>query len=150
MEEYVGLYFEDIEVGSTFETGSRTITSGDVTAFAELTGDHNPLHVDERFAREGPFGERVAHGPLVLSIAVGLMSTTGFTHGTALGLVAIDAWRFLAPVRIGDTIRVSFTVTAKRVSSKPGRGIIERRVRVLDQDERVVQEGTWVILVKMR
>ena len=146
----MGLYFEDIEVGATYETPSRTVEARDVAAFADLTGDHNPLHTDEAFARAGPYGERIAHGPLVLSLAVGLMSASGFATDTALGLVAVDDWHFLAPVRMGDAIRVIFTVTGKRESSKPGRGIVERRVRVVDQDGRTVQEGNWVILVRTR
>ena len=146
----MGRHFEEIEVGGEFATGSRTITQADIDAFADLTGDRNPLHVDEEFARAGPFGGRIAHGPLVFALAIGLVSASGFVLGTALGMLALEDWRFLRPVRVGDTITVRFTVTEKRPSSTPGRGIVKRLIRVLDQTGAVVQEGTSVILVRAR
>ena len=66
-----GMYFEDFEVGARFVTAGRTVTESDVMSFAGLSGDMNPLHVDREFARGTAFGEPVAHGLLVLSIAAG-------------------------------------------------------------------------------
>lgn len=146
----VGLYFEDIEVGSEAVTASRVIGEADVVAFADLTGDRNPLHMDEEFARVGPFGSRIVHGPLVLALAIGLVSATGFALGTALGMLALEDWRFLSPVRVGDTITVRFRVTEKRPSNMAGRGIVKRLISVVDQNGKVVQEGTSVILVRTR
>jgi 3-hydroxybutyryl-CoA dehydratase len=146
----VGLHFEEIEVGSEFTTASRTIGEADIEAFAALTGDRNPLHMDEEFAREGPFGSRIAHGPLVLALAIGLVSASGFALGTALGMLALEDWRFLRPVRVGDTITVHFAVTEKRPSNTPGRGVVKRLIRVVDQTGAVVQEGSSVILVRTR
>lgn len=146
----VGLYFDDIEVGSEVLTASRVIGDADVDAFADLTGDRNPLHMDEEFARAGPFGSRIVHGPLVLALAIGLVSETGFAVGTALGMLALEDWRFLLPVRVGDTITVRFRVTDKRPSNTAGRGIVKRLISVVDQNGKVVQEGTSVILVRTR
>lgn len=146
----VGLLLEDIEIGTSVTTDTRVVSDEDVRAFAALTGDHNPLHVDEEFSRAGPFGARIAHGPLVLSLAIGLMSASGFVAGTALGQLAIEQWRFLAPVMIGDSITVTFTVTGKRLSATGGRGVLTRTVRVTNQDGTLVQHGVSVILVRAR
>ena len=98
----MGLYLEDFELNATRRTGGRTIGEGDVSLFAGLVGDHNPLHVDEEFSRQSIFGSRVAHGPLVLSTAIGLMSQLNWIDGTALGLLGVS-WEFHAPVKFGDT-----------------------------------------------
>jgi len=66
-------YFEDFQVGETVVTRARTVTETDIVSFAALTGDWYPLHTDVEYAKKGPFGERIAHGLLVLSIANGLL-----------------------------------------------------------------------------
>jgi len=146
----VGLYFEDIEVDSSFETAHRTVTEADIVGFCGISGDFNQLHTDEEYCRKTPYGGRIAHGPLVLSMAMGLMNRTGFSDGTALGFLAIEDWRFLAPVKIGDTIGVTFHVVEKRPSSKGGRGVVKRRVEVRNQRGEKVQEGTTVTMVRSR
>src|SRR3990170_4615863 len=73
-----GKYFEEWEVGDEFETGRRTVTEADIVIFAGLSGDYNPLHTNEEFAKKGVFGTRVAHGFLVHSISIGLINQTGF------------------------------------------------------------------------
>jgi len=75
------LHFEDFEVGTETVTDSRTVTEADVFAFAGLSGDYNPLHVDAEFAKSTPFGERIAHGLLGLAIASGLTARTGAIEG---------------------------------------------------------------------
>ncbi len=105
------LYFEDVEVGFRFETPSRTVTEADLVAFAGVSGDFNPLHTDAVFAARTIYGERIAHGALVLSLATGLRQRAGVFDGTLMGLLEIRTWRFIAPVRIGDTIRVVNEVT---------------------------------------
>jgi acyl dehydratase len=105
------LYFEDVEVGFRFETPRRTVTEADLVAFSGISGDFNPLHTDSIFAARSIYGERVAHGALVLSLATGLRQRTGLFDGTLMGLLEIRSWRFAAPVRIGDTIRVVNEIT---------------------------------------
>lgn len=144
------LHFEDVEVGFRFETPSRTVTEADLVAFAGISGDFNPLHTDERFAAGSIYGERIAHGALVLSLTTGLRQRVGLFDGTLLGLLEIRSWRFSAPVRIGDTIRVACEITELRETSKPDRGLMVQRIDVLNQDDTVVANGEFVMLLRRR
>jgi acyl dehydratase len=144
------LYFEDVEVGSTFTTLRRTITEADIVNFAGVSGDFNPLHMDAEFAKESLFGQRVAHGILVLGVATGLRQGIGLFDGTLMGLLELRTWRFLAPVFIGDTVRVETEIVELRPTSKPDRGVMTQRIAVLKQDGTVVQEGELVALLKRK
>jgi acyl dehydratase len=146
----VALYFEDVEVGFRFETPSRTVTEADIVAFAGVSGDFNPLHTDSVFAARSIYGERIAHGALVLSFATGLRQRAGLFDGTLMGLLEIRRWQFLAPVRIGDTIRVATEIAELRETSKPDRGLMVQRVEVLNQDDAVVGSGELVMLLRRR
>jgi acyl dehydratase len=145
----LGLYLEDFEINTTHRTRGRTIGEGDVSLFAGLVGDHNPLHVDEEFSRQSIFGGRVAHGPLVLSTAIGLMSQLDWIDGTALGLLGIS-WEFHAPVRLGDTISARVTPLEARASKTPERGILKIGFEVLNQNDEIVQVGSIVLLMQRR
>jgi acyl dehydratase len=144
------LYFEDVEVGFRFETPSRTVTETDLVNFAGVSGDFNPLHTDERFAANTIYGGRIAHGALVLALATGLRQRAGLFDGTLMGLLEIRTWRFHAPVRIGDTIRVVNEILELRETSKPDRGVMLQRVEVSNQDSEVVAAGEFVMLLRRR
>jgi len=144
------LHFEDVEVGFRFETPSRTVTEADLVAFARVSGDFNPLHTDAVFAAGSIYGERIAHGTLVLSLVTGLRQRVGLFDGTLMGLLEIRSWRFRAPVRIGDTIRVRTEVTELRPTSRPDRGVMVQHIEVVNQAENVVNDGEFVMLLKRR
>ena len=144
------MYFEDFEVGATFSTTARTITESDVMTFASLSGDDNPLHVDPEFAKMGPFGEPIAHGLLVLSVAAGLGIQTGIFSGTNLAFLGIEDWRFVGIVKFGDTIRMESTVLETRPTSKPGRGVVRIGQEIKNQRDEVVQSGVFVSLMAAR
>jgi acyl dehydratase len=144
------LHFEDVAVGFRFETPARTVTEADLVAFAGVSGDFNPLHTDSVFAAGSIYGERIAHGALVVSLATGLRQRVGLFDGTLMGLLEIRSWRFLTPVRVGDTIQVVSEVTELRETSKPDRGIMVQRIDVLDQHDAVVQSGEFVMLLRRR
>ena len=99
--------FDELEAGVGFATSGRTITESDLVSFAALTGDRHPLHTDARWAADGPFGERVAHGMLVLSYARGLVP---FDPTRVVALRGVEGVTFKRPARIGDTIRVEGTI----------------------------------------
>ena len=143
-------YFEDMTVGRQFVTQRRTITEADVVAFAGLSGDFNPLHVDATFAAQGPFGQRVVHGLLVLSIATGLRQQSGVFLGVVRAFAEMKTWAFRRPVFIGDTVTAVTTIVSARPTSKPGQGIVEQRVDVVNQHHEVVQTGIFVTLIAGR
>jgi len=146
----MGLYFEDLEVGQQYTTASRTVTEADVVIYSGLSGDFNPLHTDEEYCKTTPYGTRIAHGPLVFAMAMGLVNRLGLTDGTSLGFLAVENLRFLAPVKIGDTITVRLTIADKRMSSKGNRGILKRTVTILNQRGEMVQDATMVTMVMVR
>lgn len=141
-----GMYFEEFEIGTEVSSVGRTITEADVVNFAGISGDYTQLHTDAEFSKGTLFGKRVAHGVLVLSIATGLATRLGFIEGTALAFRELT-WKFSQPVFFGDTIRV----TARCIELKPmprlGGGLVVFDVRVINQDDKVVQKGEWFMLV---
>lgn len=143
-------YFEDMIVGRQWVTQRRTITEADVVNFAGLSGDFNALHVDDVFAASGPFGRRVVHGLLVLSIATGLRQQSGVFSGVVRAFAEMKSWAFKRPVFIGDTITAVTTVVSARATSKPGQGVVEQRVDVVNQDGEIVQTGIFVTIIAGR
>src|SRR5687768_12140429 len=106
------LYYDDVEPGQHWRSPARTIMASDVEQFADLTGDNNPLHLDEQFASQTPFGRPIAHGLLGMSLVAGLGSRSPSMH-TAV-FVRVLEWRFLHPIYIGDTVHVETMVMEKR------------------------------------
>jgi acyl dehydratase len=144
-----GRYFSEFEVGQQFVTEAQIVTESDVNAFAELSGDFNPLHTDAAFAAKTPFGQRVAHGMLVASISTGLGQTTGIFEGTTLALLE-QSFRYTGPVFFGDAVRLSLTVESVKPSSKGGKGIVGFNAEILKQDDSVVNQGKWTVLFRDR
>lgn len=145
----MGWYYEDFELGRTVLTPGRTITEADVGVFAGLTGDFNPLHTDEVFARATDFGGRIAHGPMVLGMAFGLGARAGLFDGTVLGLLGLQ-WTFQAPVRAGDTVHVRVTVLEARTTKKPDRGIVGLSLDVRNQYQTTLQLGRCQIMIRRK
>jgi acyl dehydratase len=141
-------WFEDIAVGEEYESPGRTVTEADIVIFAGLSGDYNILHTDAEFMKSSIFGERIAHGLLGLAIQAGLLTRAG-TPYASLGFGSLR-WKFKGPIKIGDTIRVQATVTAKEEGPKPDRGTVTLQRRVLNQRDEVVQEGETEVLVERR
>ncbi len=140
-------YWEEFQIGEEFSSPGRTVTETDIVNFSGVSGDFNPLHSDRTFASTNLFGEPIAHGLLVLSIATGAMSRLGFVEGTVEAFLGLN-WRFTAPVKIGDTVRVGFKVKEKREGKQPQHGILVLEVTVINQDGNTVQQGDWYLLVR--
>ena len=145
-----GRYFEDFKVGEVLVTGRRTVEGGDVSRFAGLTGDFNPLHTDEVFAKQTLFGSRVAHGILTLAVSNGQQNLSGWFEGTALALLGLDRLRFTVPVKFGDTIHTEMTVKQARESSRTDRGVVTFDVAVKNQRDEVVCTYEENVLMRRR
>ena len=143
-----GLYWEEWKIGAEFVTSARTITETDIVNFAGISGDYNPLHIDEEFCRNTQFGTRIAHGPLVYSIATGLIFQLHLYDDTLIAFLGFDSLKFTKPVKIGDTIHARVEVIEKRETSKSDRGIMKRLLQVLNQNNELVQEGVQAFLLK--
>lgn len=145
----MGVHLEEIALGSSFQTSRRTVTEADIVAFAGVSGDFNPLHTDEIFAREQtPFGGRIAHGPLVLSMSYGLRSVRD--DWQILALASCER-RFRSPVFPGDTVWGVYEVLERRASrSRPDVGFVTLGVSIHSDRGEVVQEGQDVLMVASR
>lgn len=145
--ERQGLTFEEFSIGDRYESQGRTVTEADVVTFAGLSGDFNPLHTDAEFARSTPFGERIAHGMLVAAMATGMANWTGIFEGTTLALME-QRIRYKGAVKFGDTVRLQLEVVEKRETSKPDRGVVRFAARVLNQQDDMVIDGEWTLLMR--
>jgi 3-hydroxybutyryl-CoA dehydratase len=142
-----GMRFDDFEVGQTIMSDAITISEEDVNAFARLTGDTNPIHIDAEYAAGHTFGQRVAHGLLGLSIAIGLAWKVGFLEGTILAFRELAHWKFSRPIYLNDSIRVRASVKEKKQVRRLGGGLVTYEVEILNQEDVIVQHGEWVVLV---
>ncbi len=143
-----GMYFEEFEVGQQITSPGRTITEADVVTFAGLSGDSNMIHTDAEYAKGTPFGQRVAHGLLGVSIVSGLAMRTGIMEGTVIAFREIKNWKFSLPVFIGDTIHVIMEVKEKKAMPRLGGGSIHLSLDVRNQDDQTVMKGIWTVLVQ--
>ncbi len=144
-----GLYFEEMEVGKELASQARTIAEADLVAFAGLTGDTNPMHTDAEYAKTTQFGERVAHGMLGLSYAIGFAWQLGFMNGTVIAFTGLE-WKFKGPIKIGDTIHVVAKVKQTKAMKAAGGGFVVLEARVLNQRDEVVQQGEWSLIAKSK
>lgn len=145
-----GMYFDEFHSGQQFLTAGRTITEADIVNFAGLSGDFNPMHVDAAYSQASFFGQRVAHGLLVLSVISGLLVQTGFLEGTVIAFREIKSWKFAKPVFIGDSIRAVLEVTDTRYMRRIGGGAVEIDVKVKNQHDDTVMKGILTALVAER
>ncbi len=144
-----GLTFDEFEVGATYVSQARTVTEADVVAFAGVSGDFNPLHTNAEFGKSTPFGERIAHGMLVVSIATGMAQWSGIFEGTTIALMQ-QVIRYKGAVKFGDTVHLEQEVLEKKETSKTDRGVVIFASRVLNQRDEVVIDGEWTLLMKRK
>ena len=142
-----GLYFEEFEVGQKIMTVGRTVAENDIFEFAGLSGDYNQIHTDAEFSKNTPFGQRVAHGLLGLSIASGLAMRTGMLEGTVIAFREINNWKFVNPVFIGDTVHVEMEVAETKALPRIGGGSVIVTLDVKKQSGETVMKGNWTVLV---
>jgi 3-hydroxybutyryl-CoA dehydratase len=144
-----GMYFQEFTDATEVVSMGRTITEADIVNFAGLSGDFTTIHTDAEFGKATPFGERIAHGLLVLSVATGLSAQMGFIEGTVIAFIGLE-WKFKGAVKIGDTVHLVAKVKRTKAMRSMGGGFVVFDVRVLNQRSEVVQQGEWTVLVKSK
>lgn len=145
-----GKCIEEFEVGQVDLSRARTITETDVVTFSWVSGDVNPMHTDAEHSAKSPIGQRIAHGALGLSIATGLSAGLGYLEGTAVAALGVDEWKFLKPILFNDTVHLRATVVSTRPTSKADRGVLVRRMELVNQRGEVVQSGLMTTMVLTR
>jgi acyl dehydratase len=143
------IYFEDYQIGSANSSFGRTITEADIVLHAGQTGDFYPHHMDAEFCKTQPFKERIAHGTLILSVAVGMLA--GEINEVAMSY-GYEGIRFLKPVFIGDTITAHASIVEKREYKKnpDGFGLVDEKVEVMNQRGELVMVLTHIYLVQKK
>ena len=142
-----GLKFDDWKVGFSYDTPARTITEADVVNFSCLSGDFNPIHINDEFAKKTPNGGRIAHGALVFAISSGLRNQTGYGEGTTIAVID-TLTTYKAPTHIGDTIYCHVEVVEQIPSKNPGRGISKQISSTINQKGEVVCEQHMTIMYR--
>lgn len=140
-------FFEDFELNEGRTTAKRKITGADIDLHAEESGDYFPHHMDAEWCKTQPFRKRMAHGTLVLTVAIGLtadvINEVSMTYG-------FDRIRFVKPVFIDDTIYVNTKIKEKKDHKKPGFGLITEQVETFNQNNELVMVCEHIYLVEKR
>jgi acyl dehydratase len=144
-----GLWWDDFAPGSQWRTGTRVITTDDLQRFSELSGDLNPLHLDDAYATAAGYRGRIAQGALGIAVATGLVNRLGLTAGTLVALLGVS-WRFEQPLYPGTTVFVALTLAGTRRTEREGRGIIVLEATLCDETDRVYHRGELTMLIRTR
>ena len=145
------LLWEDLTEGDEAISAARTVTETDVINFCGISGDFNWFHTDIEAAKASVFGERVAHGMLVTSIATGLQVEKMEPKIATAAFMGLNKWQFRGAVKFGDTIRVKRTIGEKTEHPKTdATGFVIYEVEVVNQRDEVVQKGQWNMLITRR
>jgi acyl dehydratase len=144
-----GLWWEELTEGRTWRSGERLLTRQDIEAFSALSGDQNPLHLDDAYARAAGYEGRIAQGVLGTAIATGLINRLRLTAGTLVALLGI-AWRFERPLYPDTRVHVALSVSAARPTRRTDRGVVVLDAVLMDDNGGVYQRGELTMLVKRR
>ncbi len=126
-------YWQDFQEGDRQKTLAITMTEAHIVAWAGLTMDFYPLHMDEEYCRNSTFGARVVHGPMIFAMAIGMVGSTGFLGGQIIAWLGVEKMRISKPVKIGDTIATIARVIEQRATRNETRGIVVFEYEVLNQ-----------------
>jgi len=144
------LYFEDFAPGQVFTSSARTITEADLTMFAMPSGDWNPVHVDEEFAKTTPYGKRLVHGLFGPAIMTGFMQQLGIFDGSAIAMLNVSQLNFLKPLLVNDTVHLRLSILAVRLTKDGARGVVGRKFELVKHGGEVAQEMLSDVLVRRR
>jgi len=143
-------YGNDFQVDDTYTTPRITVTETHVVNWAGLTMDFYPLHMDKEYAEQTEFGERLAHGPMIFALAVGLVAQAGFGGDAVIAWLGVDNMRMKAPVRILDTITVIVRVMNSRLTKDPRKGVQTWQYSVRNQRDEEVMVFDYIMMFHMR
>lgn len=143
-------YGDDFKLGDIYTTPRITVTETHVVNWAGLTGDYYPLHMDKVYAESTQFGERLAHGPMIFALAVGLVAQAGFGGDAVVAWLGANNMRMLAPVKIGDTITVRVEVKEQKVTRDPKKGVQTWLYTVLNQRSETVVSFDYIMMFHQR
>ena len=142
-----GKTWNEFEIGEATASAGRTITETDTVMFGCLTGDMNPLHTNEVFASNSPYGRRIVHGAYGQALMVGQAAQLGIFEGTTIALRQMDT-RFRNPIFFGDTVHVVMRVEGKKDLKGMDQGLIIFKAQLFNQDQQIVINSTWTVLMK--
>lgn len=145
------MYFDEFKAGDRFESEPKTIEAGDILTYANLSGDLNPLHLDDSYAQGAGFRSRIAHGMLTLAVGIGRWYSINLTRDTTIALLGINSVSFKAAVYPGDRIRLVSEVSSCRVSERrPDAGIVTFKDAVLNQEGKEVLACERVLMLRRK
>ena len=148
---YEPQYFGEFEEGQTFESVGRTVTEADFVLHSAFTGDWTELHTNAEYAEDGPFGERIAQGPMTFILATGFVYRCGFLERRVVAFLGMNYMDIPAPVYTGDTVSAEFEVTdVRELSSRDDAGLVVIDSSMTNQDGEEVFAGDMKFLVKRR
>ena len=144
-------HFEDLTIGQTFESAGRTVTETDFVMHSMFTGDWTELHTNREYSADGPYGARIAQGPMTFILSTGLFQRTGVVERTVVAFLGMNYMDIPNPVRIGDTVSAAFEVTEKReLGSRDDAGLVVIDGEMTNQDGDVVFAGDMKFLFKRK
>lgn len=144
------LYFEDVVEGQEYVSAPRKVTENDLLSFTDISGDRHPIHTDAEYARSTVFGQRILQGPFGIAVALGMFGEFAQLMDAAIALTDIREWRFLTPVFVGDELTLRMQIQDKHLLSAGDRGIVQRRMTLVNQHGKSVQEGTMGLMMWCR
>lgn len=145
-----GRAFDEFRVGEEFTTRPLVVSKEMIVQFGELTLDTHPLHNDEEYCRNTPFGSVIAHGLLGLALIAGLKSEIGLYRGTSVASLGWDNVRFHRPVPAGATVYVRVRIAELKESKRGDRGVLRQATTLLDAEEKPLIEAEHLMLVLKR
>lgn len=136
--------YDQMTIGETIVTNPTTLRFSDIYTFGHVTQDCHPLHLDPEYAAKTRFGQPIAHGALMLSLALGLMD---FDARYAIALYGIDDVRFTAPTFVGDDVRARSVIVAIDPKDDGGSAVVTGKVELTNHRDQLVLTGTIKALV---
>lgn len=143
-------YLEDFKIGQIFTSSGRTVTEADLTFFSMLSGDWNPIHSNAEFCKQTRFGQRLVHGVYGMAICTGMLHEFGIFNSSVVAMLGFKDWVFKAPIYVNDTLHLELEITEVFVDVERQRGRVGRALRLINQDQAIVQQGNSDVLVLMR